>query len=88
MTVLSLTVPFTHEAKERIVQRVIGTVIGAFVFVILFEYLIPDQFHVWCLLATMFVSLFITNYQWQMVFITHQLSLNSGLVLLRRGYRH
>ena len=79
MTVLSLTVPFTHEAKERIVQRVIGTVIGAFVFVILFEYLIPDQFHVWCLLATMFVSLFITNYQWQMVFITIN-SLNGGLI--------
>lgn len=79
MTVLSLTVPFVHEARKRIVQRVVGTVVGAFVFVILFEYLIPPQFHVWCLLATIFISLFITNYQWQMVFVTIN-SLNGGLI--------
>ncbi len=79
MTVLSLTVPFTHEAKKRIVQRVIGTIVGAIVFVILFEYLIPQQFRVWCLLATLFISLFITNYQWQMVFVTIN-SLNGGMI--------
>ena len=79
MTVLSLTVPFVHEARKRIVQRVVGTIIGAFVFVILFEYLIPPQFHVWCLLITLFISLFITHYQWQMVFVTIN-SLNGGLI--------
>lgn len=79
MTVLSLTVPFVHEARKRIIQRVVGTIIGAFVFVILFEYLIPPQLHVWCLLVTLFISLFVTHYQWQMVFVTIN-SLNGGMI--------
>ncbi len=69
MTVLSLTVPFLHEARSRMIQRVIGNLLGGLVFLLLFEAL-PEQYHMWALLATGFIYLFLTNYQWQQVFIT------------------
>lgn len=70
MTVQSLTVPFVMETRKRVIQRMAGTILGGFVFLILFEYLIPESLHGWCLLANIFISLFITDYMCHVLLVT------------------
>lgn len=69
MSVQSLTVPFILDTRKRVIQRIIGTVLGGYAFLGLTA-LIPEQFYGWFLLLNIFIALFITNYMWHIFFVT------------------
>lgn len=80
ITVMSLTQPCYAETNERIRLRILGTVCGSFIFVLLFEYLIPDNLIVFVTLVMSYLYNFIRRYDMKMIFITIS-SLSSAMLL-------
>lgn len=70
ITVMSLTQPYLHQTKQRIKYRVLGTILGSLIFVVLFNFLIPKSLHAYELLFLSYIYTFIKEYKIQMVFIT------------------
>lgn len=79
-TVLSLTGPYYNDIKEKIGQRLVGTVIGAIIFIILFNFLIPKSLDSIVLLVIGYIYSFIKPYKIQMIFITLN-SLGAAMIL-------
>lgn len=79
-TVLSLTQPYYTDIKEKIGQRLVGTVIGAIIFVILFNFLIPRSLDSIVLLVIGYIYSFIKPYKIQMIFVTLN-SLAAAMIL-------
>lgn len=80
ITVMSLTQPHLHETKERIKYRVGGTILGALIFVVLFNFLVPKSLTTYALLFLSYIYTFIKEYKVQIVFITMN-SLGAAMVL-------
>lgn len=80
MSVMSLTqIDFNHTQK-RFIYRIIATVVGSIMFVLLFQYLIPDKYVAFTTIILNYIYTFIEDYKYQMVFITVN-SLSSSMVL-------
>lgn len=79
-TVLSLTQPYYNDIKEKIGQRLVGTVIGAIIFIILFNFLIPKFLDSIVLLVIGYIYSFIKPYKIQMIFVTLN-SLAAAMIL-------
>ncbi len=69
-TVFSLTQPDRLDVVHRFSKRLVGTLIGVVVFVIVFLYLIPQQYQPVAVLLFGYVYMFAKDYQVQMVFLT------------------
>ncbi|AVP55635.1 hypothetical protein K144313037_16870 [Clostridium tetani] len=80
ITVMSLTQPHYYQTKERIKQRVIGTMVGSIIFIILFECLVPSKFSSLVLLILSYIYTFIKKYNKQIIFVTLN-SLGAAMVL-------
>lgn len=79
LTIFSILQPhFTH-SKERVKHRLLGNIIGAAIFVILFV-ILPPQFSVIIALLLSYVYMFVVEYRIQMIFVTVN-ALNASLVL-------
>ncbi|AIY84031.1 hypothetical protein U729_669 [Clostridium baratii str. Sullivan] len=79
-TVLSLTQPYYNDIKEKIGQRLVGTIIGAIIFIILFNFLIPKSLDSIVLLVIGYIYSFIKPYKIQMIFVTLN-SLAAAMIL-------
>ncbi len=80
VSVMSLTqIDFTHTQK-RFIYRIVSTVIGSIIFVLLFQYLIPSKYMAFTCIILNYIYTFVDDYKYQMVFITVS-SLSSSMVL-------
>lgn len=80
ITVMSLTQPHLKQTKERIKHRVFGTILGALIFVVLFDFIIPENLSTYALLFLSYIYTFINEYKVKMLFITMN-ALGSVMVL-------
>lgn len=80
ITVMSLTQPHLHQTKERIKYRVFGTILGALIFVVVFNLLIPNNLTTYAFLILSYIYTFIKEYKVQIVFITIN-SLGAAMIL-------
>lgn len=69
-TVLSLTQPYYNETKGKIKPRLMGTIIGSIIFVILFNFLVPKSLNSIVLLIIGYIYSFVKEYKIQIIFIT------------------
>lgn len=79
MPVLSLSMPFVQDTRKRAMHRMIGTLLGGVAFLVLFQFVIPEFLHIWCLAALLYLYLFLTDYRAQQMVIAI-FSLNSASV--------
>ena len=80
VSVMSLTqIDFQHTQK-RFIYRIVSTVIGSIIFVLLFKYLIPSKYVTLACILLNYIYTFVDDYKYQMVFITIS-SLSSSMVL-------
>lgn len=80
ITVMSLTQLDLEITSKKMKSRLIGTIIGCFVFMLLFEWLIPSEYVVIATLLLSYLYTFIEDYQIQVIFVTIN-SLNSAAIL-------
>ncbi|GCD13230.1 hypothetical protein Ctaglu_48530 [Clostridium tagluense] len=80
ITVMSLTQPQLHQTNQRIKYRVFGTILGALIFVVLFNFLVPKNLSTYVLLFLSYIYTFIKEYKVQIVFITMN-SLGAAMIL-------
>lgn len=80
ITVMSLTQPHLQETKQRIKYRVFGTILGALIFIVLFNLLLPKSLTQYALLFLSYIYTFVKEYKVQIVFITIN-SLGAAMVL-------
>ncbi|WP_194434163.1 FUSC family protein [Paenibacillus segetis] len=79
LTIFSIMQPhFTH-SKERVKHRLMGNLIGAAVFVVLFI-MLPPQYSMLVTLALSYIYMFVVEYRIQMIFVTIN-ALSAALVL-------
>ncbi len=69
MPVLSLSMPFVQDTRKRALHRMIGTLLGGVAFLVLFQYVIPEFLHIWCLAGLLYLYLFLTDYRAQQMVI-------------------
>lgn len=62
LTILSLTMPFGEEHKERGRVRIVAAILGTALFYILFQILIPVQYQSIVVMLAGFIAMFIQNY--------------------------
>ncbi len=81
ISVMSLTQPYQEDTRLRIKHRVMSTIIGAALFILLFEYIVPEQYSSLVLLLLSYLYMFVNDYWIQIIFITLN-SLGAAMVLL------
>ena len=70
LSVMSITqIKFEH-TKKRFKYRIISTIIGSIVFVVLFQILIPSKYTVFATIILSYIYTFVEEYHIQMVFVT------------------
>lgn len=80
LSVMSITqIKFEH-TKKRFKYRIISTVIGCIVFVILFQILIPSKYTVLATIILSYIYTFVEDYHIQMVFVTVN-ALSASMIL-------
>lgn len=79
-TVLSLTQPYYEQTKERIPERIFGTIIGAIAFVIIFYFIVPKSLESMAVLIISYVYMFVKPYKYQMIFVTLN-ALSAAMIL-------
>lgn len=70
ISVMSLTQLEFETTKERFKHRIIYTIIGAVVFVLLFQVLIPEKYDALASIVLSYIYTFIESYKHKMIFIT------------------
>lgn len=70
MTVMSLTQLHPEETKQRFRFRLLGTVSGTILYVLLFTVLVPEHYHIWLVMIAAYIYAFVDNYFIQLIFIT------------------
>lgn len=83
LTIFSILQPQHGHSKERAKHRLMGNVIGAAAFIVLFV-MLPPQFSVMITLILSYIYMFVVDYRIQMVFVTIN-ALNASLVLFDYG---
>lgn len=84
LTVFSLTQPAIMDTWARFKVRMIGTIIGMVIFVVLFIYVIPPQYQPLAVLLFGYIYMFAEDYGTQMVFVTIN-ALASAVLLFDPG---
>lgn len=79
-TVLSLTQPYYEQTKERIPQRIFGTVIGAIAFIVIFYFIVPKSLDSMVVLILSYIYMFVKPYKYQMIFVTLN-ALSAAMIL-------
>lgn len=83
LSVMSITqIDFAHTQK-RFKLRIAGTIIGSIIFVILFQYLIPEHYTVIATLILSYIYTFVEAYHIQMIFVTVN-ALSAAMILFDR----
>ncbi|MDZ4994513.1 FUSC family protein [Clostridium perfringens] len=82
ITAMSITQPHFDDAKTRVKERFFGTLIGSAIFIVIFVYLVPEQFSTIVLLILSYIYTFIKEYKIKMVFITMS-SLGAAMILFQ-----
>lgn len=80
ISVMSLTQIDFEQTKIRFKNRIISTILGSIVFVILFQLLVPDEYDFIASLVLTYIYAFLTDYKYQVILITVN-SLSSALAL-------
>lgn len=70
ITVMSLTQPEFETTKNRIKWRISGTLIGILIYLLLFEFVLPENSIIFITFILSYVYTFIKDYHIQMIFIT------------------
>lgn len=70
LTVFSLTQPERKAVMERFGKRMLGTAIGAIIFVVVFIYLVPAEYQPIAILLFGYIYMFAKDYGMQIMFIT------------------
>lgn len=81
---MSITQPHFDDTKTRVKERFFGTLIGSAIFVLIFVYLVPQQFSSIVLLILSYIYTFIKEYKIKMIFITMS-SLGAAMILFQPG---
>lgn len=84
ITAMSITQPHFDDTKVRVKERFFGTLIGAAIFVVIFVYLVPEQFSTIVLLILSYIYTFIKEYKIKMIFITMN-ALGAAMILFQPG---
>ena len=84
ITAMSITQPHFDDTKTRVKERFFGTLIGSAIFVLIFVYLVPQQFSSIVLLILSYIYTFIKEYKIKMIFITMS-SLGAAMILFQPG---
>ncbi len=84
ITSMSITQPHFDDTKTRVKERFFGTLIGSAIFVLIFVYLVPQQFSSIVLLILSYIYTFIKEYKIKMIFITMS-SLGAAMILFQPG---
>ncbi|GAB6168860.1 FUSC family protein [Clostridium carnis] len=69
-TILSLTTPLYEVSKNKVKDRLIGTIIGAIIIVILFSIFESTTIRTLILMVTGYISSYITKYKYNMICVT------------------
>lgn len=85
ITVMSLTQPDFEVTKNRIKWRISGTLIGAIIYLIFFEFILPDSSIIFISFILSYVYTFLKHYHIQMVFITIN-ALNAAKGIFTSGH--
>lgn len=80
ISVMSLTQTDFEQTKIRFKNRIISTIIGSIVFVIIFQLLVPAKYDFIASLILSYIYAFLTDYKYQVILITIN-SLSSALAL-------
>lgn len=80
ISVMSLTQIDFEQTKIRFKNRIISTILGSIVFVVLFQLLVPDEYDFIASLVLTYIYAFLTDYKYQVILITVN-SLSSALAL-------
>ena len=83
LTIFSVLQPHHTHSKERLKHRLLGNVIGAVGFILLFV-MLPVQYSMIITLALSYIYMFVVDYRIQMIFVTIN-ALNASLVLFDYG---
>lgn len=70
IAVMSLTQPQFEETKERMKKRILSTIIGFAIFIVLFKIIIPSQYIALASMALGYIYTFIEEYGIKMIFVT------------------
>ncbi|HHD2754188.1 TPA: FUSC family protein [Clostridium perfringens] len=84
ITAMSITQPHFDETKTRIKERFFGTLIGSAIFIVIFVYLVPEQFSTIVLLILSYIYTFVKEYKIKMIFITMN-ALGAAMILFQPG---
>lgn len=84
MTAMSITQPYFDDTKVRVKERFFGTIIGAAIFLVLFVYIVPEQFSTVILLVLSYIYTFVKEYKVKIIFVTLN-SLGSAMILFSPG---
>ncbi|EGT3616451.1 FUSC family protein [Clostridium perfringens] len=84
ITAMSITQPHFDDTKTRVKERFFGTLIGSAIFVLIFVYLVPEQFSNIVLFVLSYIYTFIKEYKIKMIFTTMS-SLGAAMILFQPG---
>ena len=70
IAVMSLTQPQFEETKERMKKRILSTIIGFAIFIVLFKIIIPSQYIALASMALGYIYTFVEEYGIKMIFVT------------------
>lgn len=70
LSVFSMIQPSQIEVIQRFKMRMVGTIIGMTIFVVLFLYIIPEAYQPIAVLLFGYIYMFVEDYATQMIFIT------------------
>lgn len=80
VSAMSITQPCYYQSKTRMKERIISTIIGAILFIILFEIIVPDKFIALLTLTLSYIYSFVEKYHIKIVFVTIS-SLGAAIIL-------
>lgn len=85
VAVLSLTQPISYkDTRARAAARVWGTFVGSFFFIIIFHFLVPEEYYMYALLILGYIYTFVKEYRHQTIFITMN-ALAASMIFLNSG---
>ena len=70
IAVMSLTQPQFEETKERMKKRILSTIIGFAIFILLFKIIIPSEYIALASMALGYIYTFVEEYGIKMIFVT------------------
>lgn len=70
IAVMSLTQPQFEETKERMKKRILSTIIGFAIFIVLFKIIIPSEYIALASMALGYIYTFVEEYGIKMIFVT------------------